>query len=112
MEVGRDFNRVGRSVKMSRTLAPGKHRVRALKKRMFLTMESPTIKVVGGKSGRGDCVTREGWVGGELAGEDNRGEREGTRASRGAGVKHGIERRRRDPACGWPGTGGGGPEDP
>ncbi|CAJ1085687.1 Hypothetical predicted protein [Xyrichtys novacula] len=94
---------------MSRTLTPGKRRVTALKKQMFLTMELPTIKVIGGKSGHGDCVTGEKYVGGggELTKEDIGDETGGTRASCGAGVKHGIERRRRDPACGWSGTGGG-----
>ncbi|CAJ1081798.1 Hypothetical predicted protein [Xyrichtys novacula] len=48
-------------------------------------MESPTIKVVGGKSGRGDCLTGEKYVGGggELAEEDNGDEMGGTRATGG-----------------------------
>lgn len=97
---------------MSRTFAPGKHRVTALKKRMFFTMESPTIKVVGGKRGRGDCVTGEGQDdGGELSlsGEDSvdrAGGTRGTRARCGAGVKHGIDSRR-NPVRGRSGAAGG-----
>lgn len=94
MEVGRVFNREGSRVKMSRTFAPGKHRVTALKKRMFLIMESPTIKVVGGKSGRGVRPARGGEVDrGDFSRGDRGGEVEVTRANRGAGVKHGIDRR-------------------
>ncbi|CAJ1057869.1 Hypothetical predicted protein [Xyrichtys novacula] len=72
-------------------------------------MESPTIKVVGGKSGRGDCVTGEKYVGGggELAEKDIGDETGGTGARRGASVKLSIERHQRDPVCGWLGMGGG-----
>lgn len=105
---------------MSRTFAPGKHRVTALKKRMFFTMESPTIKVVGGKRGRGDCVTGEGQDdGGELSlsREDSVDRAEGARARCGAGVKHGIDSRRdpvreRSGAAGGQDGGGGAGWDP
>ncbi|CAL8348997.1 unnamed protein product [Boreogadus saida] len=40
---------------MDVTLAPGKQRVVALKKRIFLVMLSPTIKVVGETRGCGEC---------------------------------------------------------
>lgn len=77
---------------MLRTLAPGKQRVTALKKPMFLTMESPMIKVIGGKSGRG-------------------GESGGAQYSCGAGVVDGKERLWRGPGMGWSGIGAGGGGD-
>ena len=45
---------------MDVTLAPGKQRVVALKKRIFLVMLSPTIKVVGETRGCGEC--KGSWV--------------------------------------------------
>ena len=44
----------GSSPRMSLTVAPGKQRVVALKKRTFLKMLSPTSSVVGLKRGRGE----------------------------------------------------------
>lgn len=89
------------------TVAPGKQCVIALKKRIFLVIESPIISVVGGKRGRSKCgdelpgsadedgdfegdFDRDGgaFAGGALAG--------GAAAAvhRGAGVNCGMERRR------------------
>ncbi len=53
MEDGRERNSAGSLFNMSRTVEQGKQCVAALKKRTFLIIESPTIKVVGEKSGRG-----------------------------------------------------------
>ena len=49
---GRDRMIPGSSPRMSLTVAPGKQRVVALKKRTFLKMLSPTSSVVGLKRGR------------------------------------------------------------
>ena len=88
---------------MHGTVAPGKQRVIALKKQMFLVMESPIIRVVGGKSGRGETgeesprSAEEGNEGDSgsgdvtLAGGDGRAV---AGAHRGAGVNCGMERRR------------------
>ena len=53
IEAGSDCSREGSLSRMSGTVAPGKQCVAALKKRVFLIMESPTISVVGGNRGRG-----------------------------------------------------------
>lgn len=49
MEVGREGSNSKSLSKMTGTVAPGKQRVMALKKRMFLVMESPMINVVVGE---------------------------------------------------------------
>lgn len=41
---------------MTGTVAPGRQRVIALKKRMFLVIDSPMINVVGGKRGERDVT--------------------------------------------------------
>lgn len=92
---------------MMRTVAPGKQRVIELKKRMFLVIESPIIRVVGWKSGRGetgDEFLRLADEGDDFDGDFSRGDgalvggdrRVGaaTGADRGAGVNWGRERRR------------------
>lgn len=56
---------------MTGTAAPGKQCMATLKKLMFLIMESPTIRVVGGKRGRGIC-DRAGECCGEAATSDLR----------------------------------------
>ena len=53
MEDGRDCSSPGSFSRISRTVAPGRQQVVALKKRIFRVIESPMIRVVGGKSGRG-----------------------------------------------------------
>ena len=53
MEGGRERSSVGSSSNITGTVDPGKQCVAALKKRTFLIIESPTISVVGEKSGRG-----------------------------------------------------------
>ena len=55
MEDGRELISSGSLSRMDVTLAPGKQRVVALKKRIFLVMLSPTIKVVGETRGCGEC---------------------------------------------------------
>lgn len=109
----------GQGVLPTETVAPRKQCVTALKKRMFLVMESPTIRVVGGKRGRGDAdsgltglgdgrVDFEEYLTGD--GEvksDGRAERR-TGAQCGAGVNCSKERQRdpREEECsGF--TGGG-----
>lgn len=54
MEVGSDGRIFWRFFRMTGTVAPGKQRVVALKKRTLLIIESPIISVLGGKSGQGD----------------------------------------------------------
>lgn len=49
-------SRPGSFAKMSGTVAPGKQRLTALKKLMFLVMESLIIRIVRGNRGRGDVV--------------------------------------------------------
>ena len=53
MEDGSESNNSGSLLIIAGTVAPGKQRVDALKKRISLVMESPTISVVGEKRGRG-----------------------------------------------------------
>ncbi len=64
MEVGSEGIRSRSLSNMSGTVAPGKWCVMAFKKRMPLVMESPMIRVVGAKRGRGDDVC-------ELPGQDS-----------------------------------------
>lgn len=87
---------------MTGTVAPGKQCVIALKKRIFLVIESPIISVVGGKRGRGECGDGLPWS----ADEDGDFEGDFGRAGAalaggaaaavhcGAGVNCGMERRR------------------
>lgn len=65
MEGGSERSSSGSFSSNTTTVAPGKHRVSALKNRVCLMMESPTIKVVGAKRGRGEdgCVLRRGTEG-------------------------------------------------
>lgn len=55
IEDGSERSRPGSLSRMTGTVAPGKQCVVELKKRMFLVMESPTIRVVRRKRGRGDA---------------------------------------------------------
>lgn len=54
MEWGKVWSSPGSLFIRSVTVAPGKQCVDALKKRMYLVMESPTIAVDGGNSGGGE----------------------------------------------------------
>ena len=53
MDEGSDCSSLGCFPKITGTVAPGRQQVVALKKRIFLVIESPIIRVVGEKSGRG-----------------------------------------------------------
>lgn len=54
MDDGRDCDSPGSFFVMTGTVAPGKQCVTALQKRMFWVIESPPIREVGEKMGRGD----------------------------------------------------------